>query len=95
MKKLHILPHEWVVVCDGRKALILENVGDDRFPNLRCREEHDHPDPPTHELGTSGPGRAGCISRRASRVAPWNRPICTTSRSSGSSAGWRTTWMQR
>ena len=57
MKKLHILPHEWVVVCDGRKALILENVGDDRFPNLRCREEHDHPDPPTHELGTSGPGR--------------------------------------
>ena len=41
------------------------------------------------------PRRAGCISRRASRVAPWNRPICTTSRSSGSSAGWRTTWMQR
>jgi len=58
MEKLHALPHEWVVVCDGRKALILENAGDEKFPNLRCREEHDHPDPPTHELGTSPPGRA-------------------------------------
>jgi protein required for attachment to host cells len=46
-----------VVVCDGRKALILENVGDEKFPNLRCREEHDHPDPPTRELGTAPPGK--------------------------------------
>jgi protein required for attachment to host cells len=57
MEKLHVLPHEWVVVCDGRKALILENAGDEKFPNLRCREEHEHPDPPTHDLGTSPPGR--------------------------------------
>jgi protein required for attachment to host cells len=57
MEKLHVLPHEWVVVCDGRKALILENVGDDKFPNLRCREEHEHPDPPSREQGTAPPGK--------------------------------------
>ena len=57
MAKLHVLPHEWVVVCDGRKALILENVGDERFPNLRCREEREQSDPPTREQGAAPPGR--------------------------------------
>jgi protein required for attachment to host cells len=57
MEKLHLLPREWVVVCDGCKALILENAGDERFPNLRCREERDQADPPTHAQGTSPPGR--------------------------------------
>jgi protein required for attachment to host cells len=57
MQKLKIQAHEWVVVCDGRKALILENVGDDKFPNLRCREEYEHEDLPTHAQGTSEPGR--------------------------------------
>ena len=57
MQKLHVLPHEWVVVCDGRKALILENLGDAKFPNLRCREEHEHPNPPTHAQGTAPPGK--------------------------------------
>jgi protein required for attachment to host cells len=49
---------DWVVVCDGRKAIILENIGDEKFPNLRTKEAFDHPDLPTHELGTSPPGRA-------------------------------------
>ncbi len=57
MQKLDVLAHEWVVVCDGRKALILENLGDARFPNLRCREEREQEDPPTREQGTSAPGR--------------------------------------
>ena len=49
---------DWVVVCDGRKALILENAGDAKFPNLRTRETHEHPDLSTHEQGTSPPGRS-------------------------------------
>ena len=57
MQKLKIEAHEWVVVCDGRKALILENIGDGKFPNLRCKEEHEHEEPPSHELGTQAPGR--------------------------------------
>jgi protein required for attachment to host cells len=48
----------WVVVCDGRKALIFENTGDEKFPNLRAREVHDHPDASTHEQGVSPPGRS-------------------------------------
>ena len=49
---------EWVIVCDGRKALILENAGDDKFINLRSKEVHEHADPPTREQGTDTPGRA-------------------------------------
>jgi protein required for attachment to host cells len=49
---------EWVVVCDGGKALILENLGDAVFPNLRTRETYAHEHPPTHEQGTDEPGRA-------------------------------------
>jgi len=48
----------WVVACDGRKALILENVGDAKFPNLRTRETYEHADEPTHVLGTAPPGRS-------------------------------------
>lgn len=48
---------EWVVVCDGRKALILENKGDAKFPNLRRKETHEHKEARTSELGTDRPGR--------------------------------------
>jgi protein required for attachment to host cells len=49
---------DWVVVCDGKKALVLENVGDTKFLNLKTREVHEHPDQKTHELGTDAPGRS-------------------------------------
>lgn len=58
MSKLKIHPGEWVVVCDGAKALVLENTGDERFPNLKTREVYQQEDPPTHEQGTDAPGRA-------------------------------------
>ena len=58
MNKTTIGKGDWVVVCDGRKALILENVGDAKFPNLRKKETFDHPDMSTHEQGVSPPGRA-------------------------------------
>lgn len=54
------IPHQaWVLVGDGRKALVLRNEGDEKFPNLRAlavfREEEN---PPTSQLGTDAPGRA-------------------------------------
>ena len=58
MQKLKIRQGDWVVVCDGKKALVLENAGDEKFLNLRTREVYEHPDPKTHELGTDAPGRA-------------------------------------
>lgn len=47
----------WIVVCDGRKALILENIGDDKFPNLSLKEALERPSAATHEQGTAPPGR--------------------------------------
>ena len=47
-----------VVVCDGSKAVILENTGDAHFPNLRMKEAFEHGNKPTHELGTAPPGRS-------------------------------------
>ena len=47
----------WVVVCDGAKALVLENVGDEKFPNLNEGGVRAG-DPRTHEQGTEAPGRS-------------------------------------
>jgi len=58
MKKSLLEHGDWVVACDGRKALILENRGDEKFPNLRLQAEFEHPDRPTHVLGSSPPGRS-------------------------------------
>jgi protein required for attachment to host cells len=58
MAKLKIDQGDWVVVCDGNKALLLENVGDAVFPNLKTKEVHAHANPKTHEQGTDAPGRA-------------------------------------
>lgn len=57
MTKMKIGTGEWVVVCDGRKALILENIGDRMFPNLHTREVHEQPDLATHAQGSAAPGR--------------------------------------
>jgi protein required for attachment to host cells len=58
MSGLSIREGEWVVVCDGAKALILENAGDTKFPNLKTREVFEHKALSTHELGTDAPGRS-------------------------------------
>jgi protein required for attachment to host cells len=57
MGKLKIRQHDWVVVCDGTKALVLENTGDDVFPNLQTKEVYAQKDSKTHEQGTDAPGR--------------------------------------
>jgi protein required for attachment to host cells len=48
----------WVVVCDGAKALVLENAGNRATPNLVTKEVYEQPDLKTHEVGTDKPGRA-------------------------------------
>jgi protein required for attachment to host cells len=58
MVDVRIRQGDWVVVCDGKKALVLENVGDAKFLNLRTREVFSHPDAKTCELGTDAPGRS-------------------------------------
>ena len=58
MAILKIRAGDWVVVCDGAKALILENAGDGMHPNLKTREVREQPDPKNHEQGTDAPGRS-------------------------------------
>lgn len=58
MADLMIHTGEWVVVCDGKKALVLNNVGDAKFPNLKTLEVFEQKDLSTHELGAEKPGRA-------------------------------------
>jgi len=48
----------WVVVCDGAKALILQNAGDAELMNLQVRETLTQPNQPDRELGTDKPGRS-------------------------------------
>jgi protein required for attachment to host cells len=57
MSELLIRKGEWVVVCDGAKALVLRNDGDIKFPNLKTLEVFEQEDLPTRELGTDQPGR--------------------------------------
>jgi protein required for attachment to host cells len=58
MSNVLIRQGDWVVVCDGKKALVLENVGDTKLLNLKTREVHEQPDQKTHEQGTDAPGRS-------------------------------------
>ena len=58
MAKLKIAQGDWVVVCDGAKALVLENAGDEKFLNLKTRQVYEQADLRTREQGTDAPGRA-------------------------------------
>ena len=57
-KSVKIEQGEWVIVCDGAKALFLQNAGDSKFPNLQTREVMEQKVPATSELGTDKPGRS-------------------------------------
>jgi protein required for attachment to host cells len=67
MPGLSIRNGEWVVVCDGAKALVLENVGDNKFPNLKTLEVFEQEDAATHEQGTDKPGRVGTFAGNPAR----------------------------
>ena len=67
MSELLIQHGEWVVVCDGAKALVLENAGDAKFPNLKTIKVFEQKDLATHELGAEPPGRAFSPAGHGSR----------------------------
>jgi protein required for attachment to host cells len=57
MSALKVQRGNWVVVCDGRKSIILENIGDEVFPYLRTIDVQEHSESPTRDMGTAPPGR--------------------------------------
>ena len=57
MSRLEI-PHDgFVFIGDGRKALFLRNLGDEKYLNLKTERVFVDENPPTHEQGTDRPGR--------------------------------------
>ena len=48
----------WIAICDGQRALLLENKGDREFPKLETREVSRQENPPMHVQGSAPPGRA-------------------------------------
>ena len=54
---MRIARNAWIVVCDGRKALIFENAGTPMSIKLVNRETLEHTETPTHQQGTDRPGR--------------------------------------
>jgi protein required for attachment to host cells len=76
MQKLKIRQGDWVIVCDGKKALILENAGDEKFLNLKTKEVQEHADLKTSDLGTDEPGRSFSSvgsGRSAVEQTDWHR----------------------
>ncbi|MBX9759777.1 MAG: host attachment protein [Beijerinckiaceae bacterium] len=57
MLKLKFGKGDWVVVCDGARAIFLENAGDEVFPNLRTIEARNEPHASVHEPHGEGAGR--------------------------------------
>lgn len=53
----------WVVIADGEKALILENVTDGEDPYLVVRKKREEENPPAHEQGADKPGRMPDVGR--------------------------------
>lgn len=48
----------WLAICDGSRALLIENQGDHVYPKLEMREAMNASNPLTHEQGSAKPGRA-------------------------------------
>jgi protein required for attachment to host cells len=57
MDDVKIRRGDWLVVCDGAKAIVLENAGTAFNPKLRAKATYEQDDPPTREIGTDTPGR--------------------------------------
>ncbi|KQV63881.1 host attachment family protein [Rhizobium sp. Root1220] len=57
MADIRVPWESWVVVCDGAKALFMQNSGDAELMNLRVQETLAQPNEADREIGTDKPGR--------------------------------------
>lgn len=58
MNRNTIAAKAWVIVCDGAKALFLQNIGTAQSVSLAVVEQMSQPDEAAHDLGSDRPGRA-------------------------------------
>jgi len=61
----------WIAVCDGAKAMILENIGSAGSVKLKLHHIETQDNPPSHLQGRDAPGRVLVTpGRRATAEAP-------------------------
>jgi len=48
----------WIAICDGSRALLVENKGDHVYPKLETHSHYTQENPSAHEQGSAQPGRA-------------------------------------
>lgn len=68
MMQTRLRHNDWVIVCDGRKALFFENGGDAEFPLLHARDVMEHKVDANRDIDADQPGRvkeAGSSARSA------------------------------
>lgn len=58
MPRMKIANGTWILVGDGRKAMVLRNDGLAEAPNLHCIATREQTNPPTRAQGSDAPGRA-------------------------------------
>ncbi len=58
MPRMKIANGTWVLVGDGRKAMVLRNDGLADMPSFHCIATRETRNPATHDQGTDAPGRA-------------------------------------
>jgi protein required for attachment to host cells len=58
MNRIKVPWESWVVVCDGAKALILQNAGDAELMNLQVHETLTQPNEADRDIGSGKPGRS-------------------------------------
>jgi protein required for attachment to host cells len=64
--QMKIPPNALILVADGRKAIILRNAGDEKFPNLKSELSVADENPSTAAQGSDRPGRVNYQDRRSS-----------------------------
>lgn len=75
MDHLNVPRASWVVVCDGAKALILQNVGDAEILNLRVRQAFEYRHEADRDIGADKPGRShrpGGVGGSAVEETSWH-----------------------
>ncbi|MBS0274007.1 MAG: host attachment protein [Proteobacteria bacterium] len=67
MSKIHLDQNIWLLVCNAKKALLLQNAGDNAYPKLETRHVMEHTLHRSREVGSDAPGRvfSSTTSRRA------------------------------
>ncbi|MGF0536674.1 host attachment family protein [Agrobacterium sp. ES01] len=58
MSQFKVPTKSWVIVCDGARALFIQNDGDTEKLNLRVAERSSQEDEPSRDLGADRPGRS-------------------------------------